>query len=189
MRDTSRKVGAAAAAAAAMLLFGSPTQAQETTPATKPMAMQMDRNAPVIPPVHGYSEGKPILFLHTEASDPGIAKILTEMMGSPVLVVPALADAPESMLAHVYVFENGMQPDGPRGPLGFQPDIFDHPPGSEGYRPLRSIVLVHWTDPASARLLRSAAELRKAIASGEITARKTGIVVNMPFLTWPGGQR
>ncbi len=153
------------------------------------MAMGEVEDAPVIPPVTGYSEGEQILFLHTETSDPGIAEILTDMMGSPVLVVPALAEAPEDLLAHVYVFENGLQPDGPRGPLGFQPDIFDHPPGTEGYRPLRTIVLVHWANPDEARILRSVSELEKAIAAGEITSKPTGIVVNMPFLTWPGGRR
>jgi len=40
--------------------------------------------------VTGYSNGQETLFIHTEASDPKIAKILTDMMGgSPVLVVPA----------------------------------------------------------------------------------------------------
>ncbi len=153
------------------------------------MAMGKVENAPVIPPVTGYSEGERILFLHTEASDPGIAGILTEMMGSPVLVVPALADAPESLRARVYVFENGLRPEGARGPLGYQPDVFDHPPGSEGYRPLREIVLVRWADPEKARLLRSAADIRRAIAAGEVSAEPTGIVVNMPLLTWPGGRR
>lgn len=32
--------------------------------------------------------------------------MLTEMMRSPVLVVPALAQAPPSLLATVYVFKN-----------------------------------------------------------------------------------
>ncbi len=41
------------------------------------------------------------------------------MMGSPVLVVPSLAKAPEEMLARVYVFTNGLTGDGPLGPLSF----------------------------------------------------------------------
>jgi len=55
-----------------------------------------------IPPVKGYIEGKEIRFIHTEASDPKVAGLLTKMMGSPVLVVPSLAQAPESTLATVY---------------------------------------------------------------------------------------
>jgi len=166
-----------------------PLRAQDMQSMKRPMTMETPKDAPVIPPVTGYSEGERILFLHTETSDPGIARVLTEMMGSPVLVVPALADTPEALLARVHVFENGLEPEGPRGPLGFQPDIFDHPPGSEGYRPLREIVLVRWVEPGKARLLRSMEELERAIEAGEITAKETGIVVNMPFLTWPGGRR
>lgn len=82
---------------------------------------------PRVPPVAGLADGERIFFLHTEASDPQVAEILTEMMGSPVPVVPALAEVPGSVLARVYVFENGVQPAGPRGPLGHQPDVFDHP--------------------------------------------------------------
>ena len=67
----------------------------------KPMAgmggMKMPADAPVVPAVTGHGEGREILFIHTETSDPKIAKILTDMMGgSPVLVVPALAKAPPS---------------------------------------------------------------------------------------------
>lgn len=69
---------------------------------------------PRIPPVAGYAEGELIYFIHTEVSDPKIGDIMTEMMGSPVPVVPALAEAPEEMLANVYVFTNGVQPAGPR---------------------------------------------------------------------------
>ena len=92
-----------------------------------------------VPPVDGYSEGQAIKFIHTEASDPKIAKILTDMMRSPVLVVPSLAQAPEAMLANVYVFKNGVKGS---GPFGFQPDVFDNPPGTDGYRPLRAINIV-----------------------------------------------
>ena len=34
--------------------------------------------------------------------------LLSKMMKSPVLVVPSLADAPDSMVATVYVFQNGV---------------------------------------------------------------------------------
>jgi hypothetical protein len=152
--------------------------------------MKMPANAPTIPPVSGFSEGREVAFIHTETSDPKIAKILTDMMGgSPVLVVPALADAPAALTAPVYVFTNGKSGDGPTGPLGGQPDIFPFPPGDTGYRPLRAVNLVTWTDPGSARELRSAAELKKVIDSGAVTIKPAGVVVNMPFLIWPGGRR
>ena len=111
------------------------------------------------------------------------------MGGSPVLVVPSLAKAPKEMLAPVYVFTNGMMGSGPMGPLGGQADIFEHPPGSPSYSPLRAVTLVTWKDAMSARILKSAAELQSAIDSGAVTVEDAGVVVNMPFLTWPEGQR
>jgi len=162
--------------------------AQEKT--MKMVMGDMDMSAiPRIPPVAGYAAGERIFFLHTEVSDPGIGEIMTKMMGSPVPVVPALAAAPQGMLATVYAFANGLQPDGARGPLDYQPDVFDNPPGSDGYTPLRSIVILTWRDGAEPRILKSAGEVTAALQAGELSAEEPGVVVNMPFLTWPGGQR
>lgn len=135
-----------------------------------------------MPPVKGYAEGHEIRFIHTEASDAKVAKLLTGMMQSPVLVVPSLAQAPAAMLANVYVFTNGVKGD---GPFGFQPDVFDRPAGSEGYSPLRAVHLVTWKNAQSARELKSAAEVRAAQARRELTIERPGIVVNMPMLGWP----
>jgi hypothetical protein len=139
-----------------------------------------------VPPVTAYSEGIEIKFIHTEASDPKVAELLTDMMRSPVLTVASLANAPESMLANVFVFKNGVRG---AGPFGFQPDVFDHPAGTEGYRPLRSVVLVSWKNEGASRKLKSAAEVKAAIDIGEVTTETPGVVVNMPLLTWPGGRR
>jgi hypothetical protein len=140
----------------------------------------------VVPPVDGYMEGQNIRFIHTEASDPKIADILTKMKGSPVLVVPSLAQAPNEMLADVFVFKNGIKG---AGPLDFQPDVFDSPPGTQGYRPLRRLNLVSWRNTGAARELKAAAEVRKAVTKGDVTVEQPGVVINMPMLTWPGGHR
>lgn len=140
----------------------------------------------VVPPVDGYLEGRNILFIHTEASDPQVAQLLTKMKGSPVLVVPSLAQAPAEMLAEVYVFKNGVKGG---GPLEFQPDVFDSAPGTAGYRPLRRLNLVTWNNPQAAREFKTAAEVREARAKGEIAVEQPGVVINMPMLTWPGGHR
>lgn len=152
----------------------------------QPLMGGMAAGGPVVPPVRGYAEGQEIRFLHTEASDPKIAQILTDMMGSPVLVVPSLAQAPASMLANVYVFTNGITGD---GPLGFQPDVFDHPPNTVGYSPLRALNLVTWKQASSARELKAATEVKEAERQGQATIERPGGVINMPMLTWPGGQR
>ena len=140
----------------------------------------------VLPAGLAYAEGKEIYFIHTEASDPEIAQLLSEMMSSPVLFVPSLAEVPVGSLANVYVFENGI--DG-MGPLGYQPDVFDNPPGSTGYSPLRSITVVTWADPGNARELKSAVEVIAAQEAVEVSFKQPGVVVNMPFVVWDGGKR
>ncbi len=142
-----------------------------------------------LPAVAGYADGEAVAFVHTEASDPQVAAMLGQMMGSPVLVVPQLADVPNDILGAVFVFSNGLEPDGPRGPFGFQPDVFDSIPGDAGYRPLRRIHLVTWRAGATPRLLRSADEIDAAGNAGELTIEMSSTVVNMPMIRWPGGNR
>jgi hypothetical protein len=141
---------------------------------------------PAVPNITGYLEGQEILFQHTEVSDPKVAELLTEMVSSPVLVVPALAQAPPSLLANVFVFKNGVRGG---GPFKYQPDVFDNPPGTEGYRPLRALVLVTWKNEQAARVLKSAREVKAAEQAGEVVIERPGVVVNMPLVTWPGGRR
>ncbi len=139
-----------------------------------------------LPAGKAYAEGKEIFFVHTEASDTAIAEKLTNMMKSPVLYVPALAQAPDSALANVYVFTNGIEG---KGPLGFQADVFDNPPGSAGYSPLRRLNVVTWADESLARELKSAADVLAAEKAGALTIEQPGVVINMPFVVWDGGKR
>lgn len=140
----------------------------------------------IMPAGAAYAEGGKIYFMHTEASDADVAQLLTEMMNSPVLHVPSLAEIPDSALANVYVFTNGIKG---MGPLGFAEDVFDNPPGTPGYTPLRRLVLVTWTDPAASRQLKSATEVLEAAATGAVTLETPGVVINMPFVVWNGGKR
>ncbi len=139
-----------------------------------------------LPAGMAFAEGKTIYFVHTEASDQAIADKLTNMMKSPVLFVPALAQVPDSVLANVYVFANGLAGN---GPLGFQSDVFDNPPSAAGYSPLRRLNAATWADPAKARELKSAADVLAAQKAGELTIEQPGVVINMPFVLWDGGKR
>lgn len=139
-----------------------------------------------LPAGKAWAEGKEIFFVHTEASDAGVAEKLTNMMKSPVIFVPSLAKVPADSLAQVYVFTNGVAG---KGPFGFQADVFPSPPGTDGYSPLRNINAVTWADPAKARELKSVAEVMAAKDAGEITIEQPGVVVNMPFVVWDGGKR
>lgn len=145
-------------------------------------------DAPNLPPVFGYYDGTGIAFVHPEASSEEVADLLTEMMGSPVLTVPALADVPEEARSNLYVFTNGVEPDGFRGPFGFQPDVFAHAPVDDEYSPLVEVVTVTWDDEEEARELTSRSQIREAEDAGEVTLEATGDVVNAPMLTWPGGR-
>lgn len=144
-----------------------------------------------VPAVTGYYDGEEILFIHTEASDPKVAKMLTDMMNSPVIVVPGLRQVPEPVLGDVFVFANGVEPDDrdKRGPFGFQPDVFDTVPGDSRYSPLRAISVVTWKDGSTARALRSVEEIESAAAAGELRIEQPEVVVNMPVVDWPGGER
>lgn len=139
-----------------------------------------------LPAGKAWADGKEIYFVHTETSDADVAQLLTDMMTSPVLHVPSLADVPAESLADVYVFDNGLEG---MGPFGFQADVFDNPPGTAGYSPLRRVNVVTWADPSKARMLTSVAEITSAKDAGEVTIAQPGVVVNMPFVVWDGGQR
>jgi hypothetical protein len=137
-----------------------------------------------LPVDKAYAEGKEIYFTHTEASNADVAKKLTDMMDSPVPYVPSLASVPDESLANVYSFSNGVS-----GSTGPQLPVFDSPPGSEGYSPLRRMNVVTWVDESSVRELKSAAEILEAAEAGELAIKQPGIVINMPFVVWDGGKR
>ena len=158
-----------------LILFLAACASQQGGPATA-----------ALPAGKAYAEGKEIYFVHTEASDPDVSEKLTNMMESPVMHVPSLASVPAEALANVYVFTNGVEGS---GPFGFQPDVFDNPPGTEGYTPLRRLNVTSWADGATARELTSVADVLAAEAAGELTIEQPGVVINMPFVVWDGGKR
>lgn len=139
-----------------------------------------------LPAGKAWADGKEIYFVHTEASDPDVAEKLTNMMKSPVVLVPSLANVPDESLANVYAFTNGIAGS---GPFGFQADVFDNPPGTDGYTPLRRLNTVTWVDATKARELTSAVDVLAAETAGELTIEQPGVVINMPFVVWDGGQR
>lgn len=139
-----------------------------------------------VPAGRAYADGEEIRFTHTEISDPTTAVTLTNMMNSPVLVVPSLAQIPDSLLAAVYVFANGIKGS---GPLKYQADVFDKPASSSDYTPLRRLYVVSWQDTTKAKILKSVTEIKAAESNNEITIEKKPVVINMPFIEWKGGKR
>lgn len=138
------------------------------------------------PLVRGIYKGEEVLFIHTEASDPDVADMLTAMMGPQVIHVPGLSEVSEELLGNVYVFTNGVEGG---GPMGFQADIFDSIPGDEDYTPLRQVNLVTWQKNSTPQALSSVDDIDAAEAADEVMVEQPGIVVNMSILVWPGGHR
>ncbi len=80
---------------------------------------------------------------------------------------------PGNKVAPLWSVTNGVQG---------QYNIVDVVPGQSGYSPLWSVTLLTWKSGATPRLLTSAAAARKALAAGEVTGKKPGIVVNCPVI-------
>jgi hypothetical protein len=139
-----------------------------------------------IPADKAYANGKEIYFVHTEASDADSAKKMTDMFKSPVMHVPSLSQVPDSALGKVYFFSNGVKG---AGALGFQLSVFDNPPGTDGYTPLRRANVVTWVDASKARELKLASDIVAAEKSGELKITQLALVINMPFVVWDGGKR
>ena len=139
-----------------------------------------------LPVDKGYAEGVEIYFTHTEASNAEMAEKMAAGMQSAVLYVPALARVTDDAVANVYVFTNGVGGD---SMSGLQPSVFDNPPGTEEYSPLRQINMVTWVDETKARELKTATEVLEAIEAGALTIQQSGVVINAPFIVWDGGQR
>lgn len=183
MRYTAMGAVAAAVLFTTYVIFYAITAPVQQMSAQMPGG-SMDQNP--TPPVKGFYQGKEVLFIHTEASDPQVAGMLTRMMGPKVLTVPSLGKIPGHLLGGVYVFTNGVKGG---GPFGFQADVFDSVPGDPGYTPLRAITLVTWQKGAAPGVLGSVAEIQTAASRSEVALRRPGVVVNMPMLVWPGGRR
>jgi hypothetical protein len=131
-----------------------------------------------IPLSKGYVNGKIAYFIATDASDSQIAASITNTTGFKVNYAPSLASTPESALQPGYVFVNGIKTS--ESPVGFQLGVSSALPGEKGYSPLSQLNYVRWNANATAKILKSAAEILAAQKNGELSIAKTNIVVNSP---------
>ena len=170
---------------------GSATTANATTSATSttsPGSVLRLSNANVeidIPLMKGYENGNEIFFIATEASDNQTAAQITNATGFKVHFAPLLARTPEEARGQAYVFENGIEGE---GPLGFQLPIINARPGQEGYSPLLQINLVRWNEATGQPTeLRSEQDVIAASNEGQLSINKTDVIVNHPAVQWEGG--
>ena len=131
-----------------------------------------------IPLSKGYVNGKIAYFIATDASDSQIAASITNTTGYKVNFSPNLTSTPESALQQGYVFVNGIKAT--ESPVGFQLGVSSALPGEKGYSPLSQLNYVKWNANATARILKSAAEIMTAEKNGELSIAKTNIVINSP---------
>lgn len=80
---------------------------------------------------------------------------------------------PGNKVAPIWVVENG---------ASGQRNVIDVVPGEKGYTPLWGVVMVKFAEGVTPRVLRSAAEIKAAQAAGDVTLKKTAIVVNCPVV-------
>ncbi|MCI0561383.1 MAG: hypothetical protein MN733_23090 [Nitrososphaera sp.] len=137
-----------------------------------------------IPLMKGYENGNEIFFIGTDISDRGLADLVTNITGFKVNHASLLAQTPEDARGQVYIFENGVQGD---GPLGFQIPITNAKPGDEGYSPLQEVNLVRWTDQSQAIELKSIQEIMEHEGAGHLAMNQTGVIANHPAVMWDGG--
>jgi hypothetical protein len=137
-----------------------------------------------IPLMKGYENGNEIFFIATDASDNQIAAQITNATGFKVNFAPILARTPQEARGQAYVFENGIEGE---GPLGFQLPVINARPGQEGYSPLLQINVVRWNEAASPTELRSEQDIIAASNAGQLTIDKTDVIVNHPAVQWEGG--
>jgi hypothetical protein len=81
--------------------------------------------------------------------------------------------APGNEILPIWTFTNGV--DG-------QSNIADVVPGTTAYPPLWAVVQVTWKAGAERRLLRSFEQLQQARKAGDVTLKRTTMVVNCPFV-------
>jgi hypothetical protein len=145
-----------------------------------------DANLPiVIPLVRGLYDGKDVFYITTEASDSDTASMVSKFTNFPITFAPALTKAPDSSLAQIYIFKNGVKGT---GILGFQPNVVDSIPGDSKYSPLWRVNFVEWKDQSAATILGSDDDIQNAANQGKVTITQSKVVVNCPIISWSGNK-
>jgi hypothetical protein len=117
----------------------------------------------------GRIDGEPIWFIRTDASDQTFATD-EGLVFAPLL---AVARAVEGGTGKIYLFDDG------------RPAVLSTGPGRDDFTPLYEVVNVTTNGAGS---LESAAAVKLAGATGEVTLEETPVVVNYPAVKWPGGE-
>ncbi|MCY7418493.1 MAG: twin-arginine translocation signal domain-containing protein [Chloroflexi bacterium] len=121
----------------------------------------------------GWVDGLPVHFIRTDTSDQSFA----EQEGLVFVPLLAAAKSKEGALGRLFLFEGGAEGQMP---------VLSTAPGYADFTPLLHVHLV--TLAADAELLDSASAVEEAAAAGTATVAETGVVVNYPSISLPGGE-
>jgi hypothetical protein len=144
-----------------------------------PLAESSDVRQKTPPLIGGFFNGRSVAYLLTDVSTKKDAEGLSKATKFPVAFVPKLARVPDSALARLYLFTNGVK--GPN-PFGFQANVLDSVPGSAKYSPLWRVYAVTWKAGASPRQLKSEREILQAQKGGLLTIKKQALIKNSPVV-------
>ncbi len=118
-------------------------------------------------------------YIVTDTSTPEMAPMMNIAASPPTQALQDVGATDE-----IWVFGNGIP--GP-GVMGFQPAIFDNKATDPVWSPFWDHFTVVWKDEANARLLKTSAEIRELVESGELEqfngvpdSHPNGFVVNCP---------
>jgi hypothetical protein len=162
----------------------------------KVLAIAPDRRSVVFALTHGFSGGKPIVYISTEASD----KLAATLENVPY--VPLLADVPKSALIGLVAFTNGQtgaanpQRQGLASAIkdGLSPlNVVSRVPSSPLYSPLWDVVLATWVGGKPGARQTSVPEIKALGATGKLASFSpggtsapplgpAGIIVNCPII-------
>lgn len=152
----------------------------------EPSLLLSQANVAATIPMHGgLYEGKPVLYIMTDASDGGFAGEISQRQGWRVELAPPIAGTPGDALQEIYVFTNGVRG---AGLYGYQDEVFSGIPGEPGYSALNSVIEVSWKRGQNEVVLGSAQEVLDAKEAGRVEFNETDTVANAPQIVWPGGQ-
>jgi len=116
--------------------------------------------------------GEKVYHVRTDSSDQAFAS------AEKLLYVPKLVGTLDAgMHGEIYVFENGAPGQLP---------VLGTAPGQPDFTPLLRLNTARWVGEPG--VLDSAERVRETVSGGTLQVETTDVIVNYPFVRWPGGE-
>ena len=135
-----------------------------------------------LPLLHGWHDGKDVLYITTDVSDQTVAKVKNANYAPRLRdAVPNYPKPPQvkTVLERVYAFPNGEQS---KSVFASVPEPLGYLSADRHYSPLWLMYVVVWKDPNKAQELTSEEAIFVAEDQGMVTIERTDIVLNCPVI-------